>query len=167
MEPAPELAELLPGLGHPDSQVRSANAAALGALGADGVPAIGPLIAVCSDTDMCVRGEAVHSLGEIAASLAFAQDADGLAALAGAVPTLMTLLGDESSDVRCGAADLLAKLGSAALAAVPRLHELLVDPGAGLTADPQNWSLATHAGFVREAARRALERIGGRADPGR
>jgi HEAT repeat protein len=154
---APEVDDLLRELRNPDPKVRSAAAGALGALGADGIPAIEPLYEVCSDPNMYVRGEALHSLWEIACA---SSDADAWPLLVAGVPTLIALLDDPWWSVRCSAMTLLAEIGPEAEAALPRLRALLTNEPPGLTEHPEGWGLETAIRLVREGATEAIEAIG-------
>ena len=144
---APELDELLPALRDTDADVRANAAGALGALGADGVPAIAPLFAACRDVNHHVRGEAAHSLWEIAGSL-YDQESAGWPSLTAGLPTLISLLDDPSWDVRCCAMSVLQRLGPAAEPALPRLRQLLTGEMPGLDAALGEWRSEFGAGLV-------------------
>jgi hypothetical protein len=161
---APELDELLPLLRNPDPEVRSNAAGALGALGPDGVPAIAPLFEACRDENMYVRGEAVHSLWEIAGS--FWNDKESVAwqLLTAGVPTLIALLDDPWWSVRCSAMSVLKEIGPAARPALPRLRALLTDENPGLTAHPEGWDSETEIRLLRESAAEAIGAITGETD---
>jgi HEAT repeat protein len=107
--------------------VRSNAAGALGALGPDGVPAIVPLFEACRDENMYVRGEAVHSLWEIAGSFCNSKESAGWRLLVAGLPTLIERLDDPWWDVRCSAMSVLKQLGPAAKPALPRLQALLTE----------------------------------------
>jgi|SRR5579883_310053 len=109
-----------------DPDVRCDAAGTLGAFGRDGVLAITPLYELCRDVDQAVRGEATHSLWEIACSCVGRVAAAEPLLIAG-VPILIELLADPSSDVRASAVAVLTVLGPAAGSALPRLREMLDD----------------------------------------
>ncbi len=155
---APELAELIPQLRDPDPDVRNSAAGALGALGADGIPAITPLYEACRDTDMYARGESLHSLWEIASCLS--EDDDAWSLLIAGVPTLIELLDDPWWSVRCSAMTLLGKIGPVAAPALPRLRALLTgDEAPTLTAHPEGWGSDTEIRLIRETAVNAIRVI--------
>jgi HEAT repeat protein len=155
---AKELDDLLPQLRDKDPDVRSSAAGALGALGPDGIPAITPLYEACRDKDMHVRGEAVHSLWEIAGSFSN-NNADAWPLLVAGVPTLISLLDDPWWDVRCSAMSVLKQMGSAAGPALPRLRALLTDDNLNFTEYPESWGLEAVIRIVRESATKAIEAI--------
>jgi HEAT repeat protein len=136
--------DLLQQLRSADPDVRCDAAGALGALGGDGAAVIGPLFDACRDPDEHVRGEAVHSLWELAGSFVGAVP-DAEEQLAAGVPVLVLLLDDPSADVRGSAVGVLERLGPVAQAALPRLQEL----AAGGNPD------------LAEAAEQAIEAIHG------
>jgi HEAT repeat protein len=117
------IADLLRQLRTADADVRCEAAGALGALGRDGAAAVGPLLDACRDSDEHVRGEAVHSLWELAGSCVGAVP-DAERQLAAGIPALVALLDDPSDDVRDSAVGVLGRLGPVAAAALPRLREL-------------------------------------------
>ena len=158
---APEFDELLPALHDSDPRVRSSAAGALGALGRDGIPAISPLYEACRDADMYVRGEALHSLCEIAGSFWNDKQAAAWPLLESGVPTLIALLDDPWWSARCSAMSVLKELGSAATTALPRLRKLLTDDKPNLTAHPEEWGLETEIRLLRESATEAIEAISG------
>ena len=117
------VADLLRQLRADDPDARCEAAGALGALGRAGILAIEPLFDACRDQDVHVRGEAAHSLWELAGSCVGAvPEAERL--LATGIPVLVVLLDDPSEDVRDSAAGVLGRLGSSATAALPQLREL-------------------------------------------
>lgn len=109
----------------PDPDVRCEAAGTLGAFGRDGVSAIAPLFEACRDEDRYVRGEAAHSLWELACSCVGAVPGAESHFAAG-LSTLIELLDDPESDVRCSALAVLTALGPLASPALPRALALLV-----------------------------------------
>ena len=156
---APELDEFLPQLRDSDPEVRSFAAGALGALGSDGIPTITPLYEACQDIDMYVRGEALHSLWEIAGSCWDEKSAAAWPLLEAGIPTLIALLDDPWWSARCSAMTLLKELGSAAAPALPSLQALLTEEISNLTAHPEEWGLETEIRLIRESATGAIEAI--------
>jgi HEAT repeat protein len=119
------ITNLLRQLRSADPNVRCEAAGALGALGGDGAAAVCPLLDTCRDPDEHVRGEAAHSLWELAASCVGAvPEAERL--LVAGVPLLVSLLDDPSEDVRGSAVGVLERLGPLGAPALPRLRELTV-----------------------------------------
>ena len=117
------ITDLLQQLRAADADTRCEAAGALGALGRDGVAAIEPLFGACHDPDPYVRGEAAHSLWELAgACIRAAPEAERL--FVAGVPVLVALLDDPSEDVWDSAAGVLERIGPAASAALPRLREV-------------------------------------------
>jgi hypothetical protein len=104
-----EIAEHLRQLRDPYAKNRSSAPGWLGALGSEGTPAIAPLYEACRDENIYVRGEALHSLLEIARAL---PDAGAWPLLIAGVPTLTALLDDPWLDVRCSAMSMLMEIAN-------------------------------------------------------